>query len=112
MSTLTLTVNALRKSEMEYHGKFEHTLGQIQNIFIMIRIGICCTSLLQLIQTVTPTLPGFQGLKRCIQYMSSHPHKPIFILLIIMLSQMLSDLNGVGIHNPKLSIITSRRGSC
>ena len=24
-----------------------------------------------------PTIPGFQCLKRCIQYMSSHPNKPI-----------------------------------
>ena len=29
-------------------------------------------------QTVAPTLPGFQGIKRCVQYMASHPHKPIF----------------------------------
>ena len=29
-------------------------------------------------QTVTPTIPGFQGIKLCIQYLSSHPHKPIF----------------------------------
>ena len=25
-----------------------------------------------------PTLPGFQGINLCIQYMASHPHKPIF----------------------------------
>ena len=29
-------------------------------------------------QTVAPTLPGFQGIKRCIKYMDSHPHTPIF----------------------------------
>ena len=29
-------------------------------------------------QTVEPTLPGFQGINRCIQYMASHPRKPIF----------------------------------
>ena len=29
-------------------------------------------------QTVAPTLPGFQGIKRCVQYMASHPHKYIF----------------------------------
>ena len=23
-------------------------------------------------------LPGFQGIKRCVQYIASHPHKPIF----------------------------------
>ena len=26
------------------------------------------------------TLPGFQGIKRCIQYLASHPHKPIFYI--------------------------------
>ena len=29
-------------------------------------------------QTVAPTLPGLQGIKRCVQYLASHPHKPIF----------------------------------
>ena len=29
-------------------------------------------------QTMAPTLPSFQGIKSCIQYMASHPHKPIF----------------------------------
>ena len=24
------------------------------------------------------TLPGFQGIKRCVQYLASHPHKSIF----------------------------------
>ena len=27
---------------------------------------------------MAPTLPGFQGIKRCVQYLASHPHKPIF----------------------------------
>ena len=34
----------------------------------------CCLAT----QTVASTLPGFQGIKRCVQYLSSHPHKPIF----------------------------------
>ena len=29
MAELPLTGNALHKAEMEYHGKFEHTLGSI-----------------------------------------------------------------------------------
>ena len=27
---------------------------------------------------MAPTIPGFQGIKRYIQYFDSHPHKPIF----------------------------------
>ena len=27
---------------------------------------------------MAPTLPGFQGIKICVQYLASHPHKPIF----------------------------------
>ena len=27
---------------------------------------------------MAPTLPGFQGINRCVQYLASHPHKPIF----------------------------------
>ena len=29
-------------------------------------------------QTEAPTLPGFQGIKRCVQYLASQQHKPIF----------------------------------
>ena len=30
------------------------------------------------IQTLAPTLPCFQGINFCIQYLASRPHKPIF----------------------------------
>ena len=29
-------------------------------------------------QTVAPNLPGFRGIKRCVKYLDSHSHKPIF----------------------------------
>ena len=77
MAAIPLTGNSLQKTEMEYHRKFGHTLGRIQHIYIMSRISICYTSYRLEIQTVAPTLPGFQGLKCCIQYHSSHPHKSI-----------------------------------
>ena len=41
MDALILTVNVFHKSEMEYHGKFGHTLGSIQHIALMSRIDIC-----------------------------------------------------------------------
>ena len=63
---------------MEYNGKFGHDIGQIQHIAIMSRIGIFYTAFRLGTQTVSPTLPVFQGIKRCIQYIASHPHKPIF----------------------------------
>ena len=78
MVVLTLTVNSPHKSDIEYHGKFGHTLGQIQNIALMSRIGICYTTCHLATQTGTPNLPGFQGIKRCIKYLASKPHKYIF----------------------------------
>ena len=27
---------------------------------------------------MAPTLPGFQGIKQCVQYLAIHTHKPIF----------------------------------
>ena len=60
-------------------------------------IDICYTSFYLDTQTVSPNLPGFQVLKRCIKYMASQPHKSSIILLIIMVVQMSSDLHGVGI---------------
>ena len=44
----------------------------------MIRIDLCYATFSLATQTVAPTLSGFQGIKRCVQYLSSHPHKPIF----------------------------------
>ena len=63
----------------------------------MIIIDICYTTCILSNQTVAPALPGFQGLKICIQYMDIHPHKPIFILIILMMAQIPPDLHGVGI---------------
>ena len=78
MADLPLTVHALQKAEMEYHGKFGHTLGRIQHIALMSKIDLCYATCRLETQTVAPTLPGFQGIKRCVQYLASHPHKPIF----------------------------------
>ena len=78
MADLPLTGYALQKAEMEYHGKFGHTLGRIQHIALMSRIYLCYAACHLATQTVAPTLPGFQGIKRCIQYLASHLHKPIF----------------------------------
>ena len=44
----------------------------------MSMIEIFYTALRLEIQTVSPTIPGFQGIKYCIKYLDSHPHKPIF----------------------------------
>ena len=78
LTALILTGHALQKAEMEYHGKFGHTLGRIQQIALMSRIDLfyatCCLDT----QTVALNLPGFQGIKRCVQYLASHLHKPIF----------------------------------
>ena len=43
MTELPLTVHALHKSEMEYKGKFGHTIGRIQHIVLMsiIEIFLC-----------------------------------------------------------------------
>ena len=40
IDALLLSVNSLHKVEMEYHGKFGHTLGRIQHITIMSIIDI------------------------------------------------------------------------
>ena len=94
MATVKLIGNALHNVEMEYHGKFGHTIGLIQHIYIMNRIEICYTALHLGEKIVAPNLTGLQGLKICIQYLASHPHRSIFILLIITTDQISSDLHG------------------
>ena len=78
MAALPLTGHALHTTEMEYHGKFVHTLGRIQHIARMSRIDICYATFRLANQNVASTLTGFQGIKRFVQYLASHPHKPIF----------------------------------
>ena len=63
---------------MGYHGKSGHTIGKKQHISLMSRIDICYTTCSLTNQTVAPTLPDFQGIKYCVQYLASHPHNPIF----------------------------------
>ena len=67
LAALPLTGHALQKSEMEYHGKFGHTLGRIQHIALMSRIDLCYATCRLATQTVAPTLPIFQGIKQCVQ---------------------------------------------
>ena len=76
MDELPLTGNILHK--VEYNGKFVHALGRIQLIDLMIKNDIFYATCRLAIQTVATTLSGFQSIKRCVQYLDSHPHKPIF----------------------------------
>ena len=78
MAVIILAVNALHKSGMEYHGKFGHNLGRIQRIDIIDRIDICYKYCRLWNQNVAPTLPVFQDIKKCIQYLARHTHKLIF----------------------------------
>ena len=78
MNEFMLTSNDLRNTEMEYHCKFEHNIVRIHHISIMIRIDILYTACCMGTQNVTPTLPGFQGLKCCTQYLDRHPIKSTF----------------------------------
>ena len=78
MDALALTRNTLHKENMEYNDNLGNNLGWIQHIDIMSIIEIFYTTCCLVTQTVAPTLPDFQGLKRCIQYLAIHPHKPIF----------------------------------
>ena len=78
MDAISLTVNTLNKVEMEYHGKFVHTLYRIQRIDIISRIENLNATCHISTQTVSPTLPDFQGINLCVQYLASCPHKVIF----------------------------------
>ena len=78
MVELPLTVNALHNLEMEYHGQIGHTLRRIQHISLTSRIDICYATCSKDTQNVVPNLHGFQVVKWCVQYLDSHPHKPIF----------------------------------
>ena len=77
MDALKLPLNTLHKAEMEGNGKLGHTIGRIQHISLMSRIDICYETCLLSTQTVSPPLPGFQGINHCAKYMASHLYKSI-----------------------------------
>ena len=56
IDAFALAVNSLQKAEIEYTGKFGHTIGQINNIYIMRRIENFNTDC-RLKKTVASTLP-------------------------------------------------------
>ena len=74
LAAIPLTGYAINKAETEYHGKFGHNIGRIQHIALMSIIDTFCTACRLATQNVAPNLPGFQGIKRCVQYLDSHPH--------------------------------------
>ena len=78
LAALLLTWHDLHKAEIEYHGKFGYRLGRIKHIALMSKIELCYATCRLATQTVAPTLPSFQGTEQCVQYLASHPHKPIF----------------------------------
>ena len=78
MDELSLPGHALYKAEMEYHEKNGHTLVRIQHIALMIRMEIFYATYCLGTQNVALNLPDFQGINLCVQYLASHPHKPIF----------------------------------
>ena len=78
MAVLPFTGNDLHKVEMEYHGNSGHNLGSIQHITIMSTLDICYATCNLSTQNVAPNIPGFLGIKCCVQYLASNPHKTIF----------------------------------
>ena len=77
MAELPLTGENLRKAALEYHAKFGHVIVEIQHISLISRTDICYATCCIVTQTVAPTLPCFQGIKQCVQYLASHTHKSI-----------------------------------
>ena len=94
---LPLTIKSFHKSEMEYHRETGHTLGRIQHISLMRRNDIFFTACSLATHTLAPTIPVFQDIKSCIQCLYSHPQKPIFIFLLIIMAHLVSDSHVVRI---------------
>ena len=44
------------------------------------RIDICYETCRLETRTVAPTITGFHGIRICVKYLDSNPHKPIFYL--------------------------------
>ena len=98
MAALPLTGTALHKAEMEYHGKFGHTIGSIQHTNLISRIDMFTQPVVYqpklwhlrfLISKVSIYVFNIWLVTHINQY---------FFLLILMMDQMSSDLHGMGIN--------------
>ena len=78
LAALPLSGHALHKAKVEYHGKFGHTLIRIQHIALISIIDLFNATFCLTTQTEAPNTTGFQGIKRCVSCLDSHPHKHIF----------------------------------
>ena len=63
---------------MKCHEQFGDTNWRIQHVSLKSIIDLCYATCPIATQTLTPTLPSYQLIKGCIQYMASHPHNTIF----------------------------------
>ena len=88
IDAINMSGGSPNKYELEYHGKFGQTIEQIQHISVMIRISILYTACYLSTQNVASTIPGFQGCRWCIQFLSqtitilSSIHRIIMIAII------------------------------
>ena len=97
MAAFPLTGNALRKSEMEYHRKFGNNLGRIQHIALMIRIKCFTQPDFWKPKLWHTHLLDYKASSAALNsWLITHLNQN-FILIIIMMAQMSSDLHGVGI---------------
>ena len=88
MAAVTSIGNDPHMKKMEYPGKLGHTISHIQHTDIMRIFDIFYKAFLLVTLNMAPTTNGFQGLNNFIQYLANYPHKYIFILLILMISQI------------------------
>ena len=78
MAEISLMGESLQKFKLEYHEIFDHILGGIQHIPTTSRIGIFYTAYRLGTIIYYPTPPGFQGIKRNIQFLADYNKKPTF----------------------------------
>ena len=95
MATISLTGNALDKAEIEYHGMFWHTIGSIQRISFMIRMKFVTQLVVYQHKLWRLLFLVFKMSSAVFNIWIVTHINPSFILLIIMMAQIKSDLFGV-----------------
>ena len=98
MDAIPLTINALHKAEIEYHGKFGHTLGRIQHIALVIIIDISTQPIVYKPKLWHIILSVSNVSSAMFDICLINHVNPSFTLLIIMIAQISSDLHIVGVN--------------
>ena len=84
--TLPADEDRLQTLELEYGATYAFHFGRFMHVCVWSCAVLSCASSKLTRYTAVPHRPAFEGLKRMVRFLYSHPHRPIFYLSKVSLT--------------------------